>query len=617
MIMRSPQSFSLDKILKYWILLSAAALLITPFIVIDSIIFPFVVGKAVWVRIVVSVILALSAIYVTVNVRVILYKSKLILVLLLYVSVSLLSSVSGVDPEHSIWSDIERMYGVMDEIHLFALSIALSWVVTTNLSWNILLNILYLVGLFLSIVIISQSYGTQSIPILDIPLHTTDGRASGPTGNPTFAGEFIMLSGLVCISLLVERLFFFNKQPSNNDLIRIAFYGLSVLIFLYAVTLTGSRAAFLSFAVGIAVVFAVTSTARSRLSFSTVLLYIFLVFLFYFMGSKIDMDNLPNNVLISRVADTFLKDGGGNSIKARIELVSAGVKSAADHPVLGVGPNNFSVVYERYAEKEIFEYHPQYIDNSHSKPVEELATKGLPGFIVYSLLWFFILHRCVAGFKYSKETAALHYGLLGVFVSYFVHNLFHFESHSTLIIFAILLGWLIFQERQQADLGWVSSKAQTKMPLRYTLFVAVIALTPSAVMLNNSAIYGPLRSASLSYKAVFQPGLDTGQKLRSIYLVKEITPELYPHILRIFIDYTVSSNRINEALGYLDIEKALIKEAEEVVSNHQYDLRLHQSLMSLYLNSSSLNIVSKQKAIELIDHINLLSPNRNSGVKLD
>ena len=103
-----------------------------------------------------------------------------------------------------------------------------------------------------------------------------------------------------------------------------------------------------------------------------------------------------SNVMIQRLANAGLED---HSIQGRIHSVAAGLQAFAARPVLGWGPENYHVPFGRY----VSEANPslEKFDQAHSKPVEELVTKGTLGFLSYMAIWVLmfwaVLKRAPAG----------------------------------------------------------------------------------------------------------------------------------------------------------------------------------------------------------------------------
>ena len=99
--------------------------LLMPLIVTSGTLYPFIVGKAVYSRIVIEITfglwLVLAYYYQTYRLR----RSWLLILFVVYVIVAFLSAVNGVSFHRSFWSTFERMQGVYDLLHWLALTVVI------------------------------------------------------------------------------------------------------------------------------------------------------------------------------------------------------------------------------------------------------------------------------------------------------------------------------------------------------------------------------------------------------------------------------------------------------------------------------------------------------------
>lgn len=78
-----------------------------------------------------------------------------------------------------------------------------------------------------------------------------------------------------------------------------------------------------------------------------------------------------------------------NAVEIRIELASAGVRMAADHPWLGVGLGEFSRHSRQYISPRLYGQFPvvAFGENAHNQLIQILAETGFVGLIVFVWYW--------------------------------------------------------------------------------------------------------------------------------------------------------------------------------------------------------------------------------------
>ena len=164
-----------------------------------------------------------------------------------------------------------------------------------------------------------------------------------------------------------------------------------------------------------------------------------------------------------------------DSYSVRRELINIGLQSFAQRPLLGWGPDNFYVAYDANVTADAFSKMAVTVDAPHNKVIEELATKGIVGFIPYISIWILI---AIVYIRYLRFRENVHWEL-AVFVAaasvgYFVQNLFLFDTASTSLQFYLLLSAAVLFEQ----LSWTKDKVEdnSKVPARSILNSGLIKL---------------------------------------------------------------------------------------------------------------------------------------------
>jgi len=151
---------------------------------------------------------------------------------------------------------------------------------------------------------------------------------------------------------------------------------------------------------------------------------------------------------LNRVAKMSLKDQTTQSriLTAKVALRSVDPREGnTDKLFVGWGPENFSIAWNKFYDPRIYVNDPTTLDRAHNKVLDTLVMNGIFGLISYMLAWFFAFKVIVQkGDQMAYRVPLLFFG-----VSYFVQNLFVFDSVVTYIPFFSFLSFLIFLQLEK------------------------------------------------------------------------------------------------------------------------------------------------------------------------
>jgi O-antigen ligase len=199
---------------------------------------------------------------------------------------------------------------------------------------------------------------------------------------------------------------FFLSTSLSFELKKWYFVALAVLSFL-AVIGSFARSMWLAFALGIPI-YAFTRSRR----FGTIVISMVLVFV---VGGMLTVPTLKYRV-------ESILDPGQN--ETRLNLWKTAVKVAEGNPLLGVGEDNWDLVFDRYRVEGYYDttVHP------HNDYLTVLVASGIPGFLAFISTWSVILwvgiHSAVR--MQSKTLRAIAWGgafsLIGLLVGAMFQN---------------------------------------------------------------------------------------------------------------------------------------------------------------------------------------------------
>ena len=168
----------------------SSLVLLTPLIVMTDPLpptfFPFIVGKALYARTLIEILVGLSIVLILRYPR---YRPKwswLLTIMIMYLGIVLLASSMGVSPQRSIWSTYERMSGWIDIAHWYFYAAVLICSHRKFVDWTRLFNFNLAISLILGFLGLTQYYGVGLLPYLQ-----EGGRIEITLGNPTYVGAYM------------------------------------------------------------------------------------------------------------------------------------------------------------------------------------------------------------------------------------------------------------------------------------------------------------------------------------------------------------------------------------------------------------------------------------------
>ena len=377
-----------------------ALVLLTPFVVTSSTYFPFVVGKALYLRVLIEVALCLWAALILLRPSCRPPRSIVLLLLGVGLVVGGVAAVFGVSPTRSAWSTYERMQGLVDSAHWFAFALVAASVLRDTASVRMLLNANLGVASVIGCLAI-VGYFAGEVPIYKVAERDAP-RVGSVFGNATYLGAYATVNVLLAAGFLARS---FVERTAHGGAARTwfarAFWAATALVCVAALIVSGSFTALVALGGGIAFLVVVAAfVARSRLVRRLALGLAVLgglasvpvsALFFFPKAFPAIAEATLEQPLLQRLAKSNVQNP--SFLKRRLAW-RAGLEGVAERPLLGWGPDNFVVVFGHHAtgigvKTEVHDY-------AHNKIIEEAATKGLVGLACHLALWgfaFFVICR--------------------------------------------------------------------------------------------------------------------------------------------------------------------------------------------------------------------------------
>ena len=254
-------------------------------------------------------------------------------------------------------------------------------------------------------------------------------------------------TGMFYAVLLAFALFFSPlKTTRNRQLLR----GLLIVLFISCIALTFNRGTWAGILLASTIVLLKGGLDWKKIVlFSVVLILLATVLLFTVFG-QLDVE---------KQALTFFHVSKNSGLARWVRWVSA-VNVLAEHPLMGVGYNNYAWVYGRYS---ILEGDVQEYGSPHNMFVDIVTGTGVIGFGVFMFFLmrlFKMISRCV-----ESKTQRLRELSLGLYFAFFsfigasIFDSFFYKPHHTGVL--IVTTWALITTLWRAETGNLSVEEKT------------------------------------------------------------------------------------------------------------------------------------------------------------
>ena len=397
----------------------------------------------------------------------------------------LLATIFSLDIHFSLWGDPHRNGGFVNFTFyiIFALFVFL---VIRKEDWQKILDFALIIGIIVSAIAIFQQFGIFSkffIPYSIRPISTI--------------ANAILLS----LYLLLLTFISFSFGLKTKSRLKKIFYFFSFLLFLsVSVFLVQTRGAFLGLIIGFLWFLFAYPKKSTKLKVYIGIILLFVVFGTYLLKTHMDShlylyQKMPP--LLSSTLDRVLSIFEGRKVtESRFSTWTVALIALKDKPVLGYGPENFMVAFDKNYDPSLPILGPaagdatvyEWWDRAHNFFLDISIAAGIPALIIYLLLFGVLFWQLQKVKKRNPEKAVISNGLQATFIGYLVALFFTFDSISTYLVSFLLIGYSLHlisscsDSDQQNQIRAVNGKGvkfisylyRYKIPLISILFVFLI-----------------------------------------------------------------------------------------------------------------------------------------------
>lgn len=445
-----------NKLYKFYLITFLIIFSVLPFAAVPPWFHPETWGKFILFRVILSILLFIfikQVLYKEIDFSYLIEKIKsvswLFGLLLLLAGLYFLSAVFSPEPSFSFWGSPMRGGGAVNMIFMIIFPLILFLIVRPK-DWQKIWDFSFIGGLVVSFIGIFQKFEWFGEYIIGYY-----GRVVSTMGGPSFLALYLLL--LLPIALCFGVKYLKNKSKKS------VFYFFCALMFSIVLILAATRAAFLGLFVAFLYFIFFYPTRQFSRKYRIVLLAgktsaIVLIIAGFFIAHwivnnpdtyrKVEQNKILG-VAFERI-EPLVKDFSIYKIvpESRVSSWRIGLKSIKDHPILGYGPENYSIPYDKYFDQTLPGFSAtdagggtNWWDRAHNFVIEIAVTVGLPALIVYFLIagiLFFWLQRL----KKTQSIIICH-GIQATFIAYFTALLFGFDCFSSYLIFFLFVAYIL------------------------------------------------------------------------------------------------------------------------------------------------------------------------------
>ena len=416
--------------------------------------------------------------------------------LIALLGVFFLATLLSQEPYFSFWGSPHRSGGFLNFAFYIAFAL-LSFFILKNKDWKKIWDFSIVIGILVSLIGISQLYG-----LFKNVLIYSFGRPPSTIGGPIFLAIYLLLLSFLTLSFGIK----------EKKWLKRIFYFSSLLLFLFtALIVTQTRSAFIGFFIGFLYFFLFYPTPKIKLeengshsirrrtvlpqTLAKIVIGLILISGVYSVYYVNTVPELPqfiqeNKLLKSAVSRLSIENALND---ARISGWKVGWQAFKDKSIIGYGPENFSIGFDKYYDPtlpKINEAWGFWWDRAHNILLDTGTSAGILGLIIYLSL-FLVLFSGLQKLKHNANTTnkntnatndssnvVVYHGIQATFLAYLAANFFSFDTFSTYLISFLLIGYslhLINYNPNAPNLyPNATNKIQKNNNLRKSVFLSVL-----------------------------------------------------------------------------------------------------------------------------------------------
>jgi O-antigen ligase len=412
--------------------------------------------------------------------------NKVELSFLAYIAIFFLASCLGIAPYLSLFSNIERFNGVENQVYLFLYLYLISRLLNQIQWWEIV---------FLNLVFVSLLINLETLIN-----HGTD----IATGYSSLFGSKNYLAGFNFSVFMISIFLYLSHREKMWAKASLAVGTLAVLVAL----ITFTRAPLLGFslAFGLWLICFGYQSLRHKKWFLQAILTVSLI------GIR----------LIWQFSDNLLQT---HNLHSRLDMWQISLQGFQEFPLLGVGPENFGYLFDKYHPGQYALQREQWIDNAHNILFNTLSESGILGVLSLLVMVFLLFQWAFQRSKAQIATQALMLALMMIYIE----QLFILNSISQNIPQFLIIAYFV-KDLPVVQIAIVEKKLFVNIS-RFMICLLIILILYKSVLLETykhyqfAVIYRNLPNNLSKTYSYLQEYFDY-PPIRSTYLVHKMAMDL-------------------------------------------------------------------------------------------
>lgn len=356
-----------------------------------------------------------------------------------------LATLFSLEPRQSMWDLQYRSLGFFFYSHLFVFFFILIYFLRNQKVWDRIFSIIIGVAGMVSLLGILQWFG---IYFKESYIEVTGLDRPGATlGNPNSFGAYLVITLPITFLYLLKS---WRLWRLGNPVSKTILFGAILILEIIGLIVAGSRAAFLGFLTSLIILLLLYPFQKLFIK-KAIWIVLICIILFLIIGV---WTGFLNNLWIFHRFYNLLSDSG----LTRLTAWQSGLKSFTDRPVLGFGPENFAIAFDRNYSPffgSISGIEEHWWGKAHNFIIEWLVGIGIAGFAIYALVYSYLFSSLYKINRHRGDnnsaareralsprvTSAVLISLLG---GYLIFNSFNFDVPTNLVLIFIIFGYSYF-----------------------------------------------------------------------------------------------------------------------------------------------------------------------------
>ena len=362
----------------------------------------------------------------------------------LIISIALLAIIStffSQDILFSLFTSPHRSGGLINFLFCILLSIVLFYTIKGN-DWNKLWMFSFIIGDFVVLFAVVQYF--DLLPNLFIAY---EGRPPSTLSNPILLAIYLLLLIFPLISFLIK----------EKTKIRF-FYLISLLLLLFGVFISGSRATYLGLAIAgfYFVILFPKKLKKTKIAASSLLIIATLGIAYISFTPKLP-SFIENNERLSYLADRVSFNSIFEALgQTRFSAWKTFYGAVLEKPVFGWGAENQAIAFDKHYDPSLnylVKIGQDWWDRSHNIFLDLSVSYGIPFLILYLFFFVYIFIKLQKSKSINPNNRIQAHALQSAFIGYFIALFFGFDSVTTYLTLFFLIGYALYltQDNQEEN----------------------------------------------------------------------------------------------------------------------------------------------------------------------